>query len=249
MKVKLTITKSACRSNYHTQGETHIVEDICPPICHELWHVAYPNIMVLQNGGTLNFGDAREKRFEVRCPDQGRVVMTGELVELELIKPTIEMKAAALDFVSEFKLNNESMINGCCGLTRYSDYSEWINYIEQVEKGLVAERVASSTYFAVNTSSNIIVGIIDIRHALPKEHFYSGHIGYSVRPSERKKGYGTEILRLGLEKVKKLNINPILVVCSKSNVASRKVIENNKGNFEKEMLIDGKTDLVYWIEL
>jgi len=247
VKVKLTITKSACRSNYHTQGETHIVEDICLPICHELWHVAYPNIMVLQNGGTLDFGDAREKRFEVRCPDQGRVVMTGELVELELVKPTIEMEAAALDFVSEFKMNNENMINGCCGLTRYSDYSEWINYIEQVENGLVPERVASSTYFAVNTSSNSIVGIIDIRHALPKKHFYSGHIGYSVRPSERQKGYGTEILRLGVKKANKLNLKKILVVCSKNNIASIKVIENNNGIFEKEILPDGETDLVYWI--
>lgn len=246
MKVKLTITKSVCRSSYHRQGETHIVEDICPPICHELWHIAYPSIMVLQNGGSLDFGDTKEKRFEVRCPDQGRVIMTGELMDLELVKPTIKMESAVLDFVTEFKLNNENMINGCCGLTRYSDYREWLQYINQVENGLVPDRVASSTYIAVS-STNIIVGIVDVRHELPEKHFYSGHIGYSVRPSERRKGYGTEILRLGVEKAKKLNIKKILVVCSKNNIASIKVIENNNGIFEKEILLDGETDLVYWI--
>lgn len=80
MTVKLTIQKSACRCQYHQQGDVFYVDDLCPPMCHELWHVAYPNILVLQNGGTLDCGDHREKKFEVRCPDQGRVVMTGEIV-------------------------------------------------------------------------------------------------------------------------------------------------------------------------
>lgn len=167
-------------------------------------------------------------------------------MDLELVKPTIKMESAVLDFVTEFKLNNEYMINGCCGLTRYSDYREWLQHINQVENGLVPDRVASSTYFAVS-STNTIVGIVDIRHDLPEKYFYSGHIGYSVRPSERRKGYGTEILRLGVEKAKKLNIEKILVVCSKNNIASIKVIENNNGIFEKEILLDGETDLVYWI--
>lgn len=80
MKVKLTITQSACRCGYHAQGDVFVVEDLCPPICHELWHVAYPNVLVLQNGGTLDCGETKEKKFEVRCPDQGRVVMMGEVL-------------------------------------------------------------------------------------------------------------------------------------------------------------------------
>ncbi|MDK2866492.1 MAG: hypothetical protein PWP51_1271 [Clostridiales bacterium] len=80
MNVKLTIVNSCCRSGYHKTGETYIVGDICPPICHELWHVAYPNILVLQNGGTLDSGCEKLRKFEVKCPDEGRVTLCGEVI-------------------------------------------------------------------------------------------------------------------------------------------------------------------------
>jgi uncharacterized repeat protein (TIGR04076 family) len=80
VKVKLTVTSSNCREGCHKTGETFIVDTLCPPICHELWHVAYPNVVVLQNGGTLDYGDKRAYRFEVKCPDNGRVTLMGEVV-------------------------------------------------------------------------------------------------------------------------------------------------------------------------
>ncbi len=86
MKVKLTIKESRCRCGYHHTGETYLVGDICPPICHELWHAAYPNIFALQNGASLDFGNQRDRKFEVRCPDQGRVVLVGEILETDLDK-------------------------------------------------------------------------------------------------------------------------------------------------------------------
>lgn len=79
-KVKLTILESNCRCGYHKKGDTFIVKDLCPPICHELWNNIYPSVYVLLNGGELDFGDKREKRFEYSCPDGGRVVIRGEVL-------------------------------------------------------------------------------------------------------------------------------------------------------------------------
>lgn len=81
MKVKLTILEGNCRGNYHKNGDTYLVEDICPPICHELWNSIYPNVYTLLNNGDLDYGAVREKKFRMRCPDNGRVLIEGEVVE------------------------------------------------------------------------------------------------------------------------------------------------------------------------
>ena len=80
-KVKLTVTESRCRCHYCKAGDTFIVEDLCPPICHELWNVAYPYVFALLNGAELDHGEARARQFDARCPDGGRVVLHGEVVE------------------------------------------------------------------------------------------------------------------------------------------------------------------------
>lgn len=80
-KVKLTILESKCRGNYHKIGDIFIVEDICPPICHELWQSIYPSVYTLLNNGELDYENIRAKKFEMRCPDNGRVLMRGEVID------------------------------------------------------------------------------------------------------------------------------------------------------------------------
>ena len=80
MKVKLTITESNCRSGYFKAGEEFIVEDLCPPLCHELWNVIYPYVFALQNGAALDYGCNRDFQFDAKCPDGGRVCIHGEVV-------------------------------------------------------------------------------------------------------------------------------------------------------------------------
>ena len=80
-KVKLTITNSNCRCGYFKQGQEFIVEDICPPLCHELWNYIYPYVFALLNGATLDCGDIRTKTFDAVCPDESRVTIHGELME------------------------------------------------------------------------------------------------------------------------------------------------------------------------
>ena len=82
-KVKLTITESACRGGYHKAGDTFLVEDLCPPLCHELWNGIYPCVFALLNGAELDCGPTRGRSFDARCPDGGRVRVHGELVETE----------------------------------------------------------------------------------------------------------------------------------------------------------------------
>ncbi len=80
-KVKLTIIESRCRSGYFKQGQEFIVEDLCPPLCHELWNSIYPLVYALQNGADLDYGNVRAKMFDAKCPDEGRVSIHGEIVE------------------------------------------------------------------------------------------------------------------------------------------------------------------------
>ncbi len=80
-KVKLTITKSNCRSGCCKKGDEFMVEDLCPPLCHELWNMIYPFVYALKNGADLDHGDGRAKEFNMKCPDGGRVWVHGETAE------------------------------------------------------------------------------------------------------------------------------------------------------------------------
>ena len=77
-RVRLTVTESACRCGHHAKGDEFIVEDLCPPLCHELWNVVYPYVFALRNGADLDCGDARARGFDAACPDGGRVRVHGE---------------------------------------------------------------------------------------------------------------------------------------------------------------------------
>jgi len=82
-RVKLTITESRCRAGHFRGGEIFYVEDLCPPLCHELWNCIYPSVYALLCGGELDHGESRARAFEARCPDGGRVCVRGELEEDE----------------------------------------------------------------------------------------------------------------------------------------------------------------------
>ena len=97
-----------------------------------------------------------------------------------------------------------------------------------------------------------LVGAFNIRHKLKEELInHGGNIGYQIRPIERRKGYGTKILYLALEKAKELDIKKVLVTCRIENIASSKVIENNGGVYENDYYYEAKnrTYKRYWIDL
>lgn len=109
----------------------------------------------------------------------------------------------------------------------------------------------ATLFLGVRKSDNKVIGTIQIRHKLNESLLKNGgHIGDGVRPSERRKGYATEMIRLALEECKKIGIDRVLMVCYKDNIGSRKSIINNGGVLENELPAeDGKIDQRYWISL
>jgi len=109
--------------------------------------------------------------------------------------------------------------------------------------------VPSHTYMAVRKEDNKVVGIIDLRHHInhPILGSWGGHCGYSVRPSERGKGYAKEMLRLNKRNAKALGIPKLLITCDEKNIASEKTIISNGGVYEKTIEVDGTKMKRYWI--
>ncbi|MGE5604102.1 MAG: GNAT family N-acetyltransferase [Bacteroidota bacterium] len=112
--------------------------------------------------------------------------------------------------------------------------------------------MAITTFLAIRKSDRKIIGIIDIRHNLGNKFLaeYGGHIGYAARPSERHKGYATQLLRMALKYGKSLNLTKVMLGCYADNIASIKTITKCGGVLtETKPYVDGKPMNVYWIEI
>jgi len=121
------------------------------------------------------------------------------------------------------------------------NYDGWLKKLENDldYNNIKPDRVPANTYFAIREKDNKIIGMINIRHKL-NDYLLErgGHIGYGVRPTERKKGYATNILSLGLKRCKELGITKVLITCHKDNIGSVKTIQNNNGVLENEIIDD-----------
>jgi len=127
-------------------------------------------------------------------------------------------------------------------LRRLRDNRNGIN----LEKGQVAHTV----YWLVDDKK--FIGVLRLNKKLNKKlRTRGGNIGYVIRPSERKKGYGAEILRLGLLKAKKLGLKKVHIDCRENNSASKKIIEANGGVFIEKTNIKGQgpQSLRYYIDI
>lgn len=111
--------------------------------------------------------------------------------------------------------------------------------------------VRSTVYYLVRNDGTIL-GKSSLRHLLNDFlRTIGGHIGYLIRSDQRRKGYGTVILRLTLEKAHQLGLRQVLVTCDEDNLASAKIIEAN-GGLLKDMYQDKDLPVPkrrYWIEL
>lgn len=171
--------------------------------------------------------------------------------KIKLILPNLNFKNEIEEYKNEFILNGDSM-DGCAGLGNIESFEEWIQILKDNSHiGTVRDGfVPSSTYMAIRESDNKIIGMIDIRHCLNDYlEKFGGHIGYSVRKSERQKGYAKKMLELALEKCKELNINRVLLTCSKDNIPSMKTILSQGGVLENEVLEGERITCRYWIDL
>lgn len=172
--------------------------------------------------------------------------------EIKLIEPTIEYEEDIWTFRQEIlDSNDEDKFAGCGTLEQSSSAIEWIKKCKVIsnKETCPSDKVPSNVFIAVRFSDNKIVGIIDLRHHInhPILSTWGGHIGYYVRPSERRKGYGKEMLRLNLLNAQKLGIKKVLVTCNKDNHASERTIIANGGIFESLIEVDNEMMKRYWI--
>lgn len=177
---------------------------------------------------------------------------------IKLIEPNMQYAEDIWKFrqeVMEVDVCDKNQFAGCTGLYASKSAEEWIKscIIRKDERTCTeaGTTVPSNMYIAVRQSDNRVVGIIDLRHHIkhPILGTWGGHCGYSVRPSERGKGYAKEMLRLNIENAKKMCIPKMLVTCDVENYASEKAIIANNAVFEKIIHVDGNQMKRYWITI
>lgn len=133
-----------------------------------------------------------------------------------------------------------------------NDFEAFLERLEMNRAGenLPPEGVRGNTYFLLANDEFAGMGFLR-RELNEKLAIYGGHIGYDVRPSARKQGIGTIILRLTLEKARGFGLKRVFLTCDTDNIGSVKIIEKNGGRLENKLFYEptGKLISQYWIEL
>ena len=163
-----------------------------------------------------------------------------------LRRPRLADKETILEMMAEFE-QTQSAHDGGFWDTGNFVYEDWLETNMQKEMGInLPENRVPSIQFVSFDESGRALGFLNLRLRLNEGLLnYAGHIGYSIRPSERGKGYAKESLRQGLQTAKEKNIKKALITCSTENPASRAVILANGGKLED---VRNGTER-YWIEL
>ena len=172
--------------------------------------------------------------------------------ELILVAPSMAYEEQILAYRRE-TLAIEPALNGSGGLDPYEQIADWLAYLQAkaapatCPEGLVPD----STFLCVRVGDDRLVGFVNIRHQLNDWLCnYGGHIGYSIRPDERGKGYARRQLALALDECRRLGIPRALLTCREDNERSRRVIEGCGGVYEdSRQKPDGERMRRYWIDL
>lgn len=171
--------------------------------------------------------------------------------QVHLATPSMEWREAYMAFYQEWKQSGERIVPWIVDKDP-TDFAAYVRFLQDESLGanLRPGWVATSTYWLVNEQGKI-AGAVNIRHGLTDKLLETGgHIGYGVVPSQRRKGYATQILAQSLQKARELGITRVLVTCDRGNAGSEKTIVKNGGVFESEFIeADGNVVRRFWIEL
>ena len=167
---------------------------------------------------------------------------------ITLKRPIKEYEPKAVAFKQEFIENGETTINGSELLDQMDSYDEWLRSVTANTSPDTVNPawVVTDTYFAFDENDSI-VGIIDLRHELNDFLKDFGNSGYSVRPSERQKGYATEMLHLVLDRAREIGMDKLQLSVERSNEASVRTITKNGGKYERSFTFEGEEADVYMI--
>ncbi len=170
-------------------------------------------------------------------------------MNLEFRKPVPNDAQEITNYKAEFQKNGMDVTGT---LFRISA-EEWLEHIKKMENGDNPDSVPCLQYGLFDADNNRLLGLIQIRLAL-KGYLadFGGHLGYSVRPSERRKGYAKTMLKAALNICKNSGIEKVLITCLEDNIASAKTIESCGGILEQITYddVNYKANMKrYWISL
>ena len=173
--------------------------------------------------------------------------------DLILMRPTMAFGDQIMAYRQEFLDAGDSM-DGCGPLRKFEDASEYVKICEAYEdpETVPSHLVPATQFLFIRKADDRLVGMIQVRHSM-NEYLekYAGHIGYSVRPSDRKKGYAKAMLKMVLPFCNTLGLHKIMISCIDGNIASKKTILANGGVYEKTVREpnSGRDLKRFWITL
>jgi predicted acetyltransferase len=174
-------------------------------------------------------------------------------LDLSLVEPTVDLAEELRALVEDYARAGESHYLRALASAGPDELAEVLAQLRRQSEGqdLRPGQVPQTTYL-LRRSDGALVGTSRLRHRLtPGLEVEGGHIGYDIRPSQRRRGYGTRILALTLEKARERGLRRVLVTCDDDNVGSARVIERNGGRLQDRVTSrhSGKLVRRYWIDL
>jgi predicted acetyltransferase len=171
---------------------------------------------------------------------------------LRLQKPSAALRDSYCSLISEIDAAAEMRIPFPLTFP-FEDFDALLVKLEDATRGIgLADGFVPHSTFWLVRGDNEIVGVSNLRHSLNDSlRQHGGNVGYGIRPSARRNGFGREILRLTLERARSLGLSRVLVTCGMQNRASARIIIANGGVLESEPYISERAEVVqrYWIDL
>lgn len=169
--------------------------------------------------------------------------------DVYLEEPNKRFENQWYEIISEFKEHGEELLPEALEMFQ-TDFTQYLFYVRKQaqEDGVFPGYIIATTYFLIRQSDDKLLGALSLRHKLtPKILSYAGQIGIGIRPHERRKGYGTKLLNLGIKKCAELGFDKMLICCNRNNIGSKTVIEKAGAEFIDESFDDDVFMRRYWI--
>lgn len=169
-------------------------------------------------------------------------------MQLQFTLPRTEDRDNVIAFYDEILRHGDE----CIGCRNYRNYDNWRAHMLDRHNGTNLPQGFVQEDFYLCYDGDVLVGVFSLKYTLTDYLLhYGGHVGYAVRPSQRRKGYATQMLHQGLDLARQLGLTRLLCVCNSDNTPSEKTILANGGKLEN-ILYDPEeqTDIKrFWIEL